>query len=121
MIPNGNRYFRSIGLVRVLCKTVIGIPDHCLTAVIQFYNTLHLFCTRRGTSAAALESKLFHKLTAMREEVIYLILLDIHKSYDALYIGLCLDILAVYGVRTQVLHLLQRYWYRLSILTQAGS
>ena len=37
------------------------------------------------TGTATLEAKPFQHLAAMREEVLYVIFLDLHKAYDALY------------------------------------
>ena len=34
----------------------------------------------------------------MREEVLYEIFFDLHKAYDALDCGLCLDTFAAYGI-----------------------
>ena len=57
------------------------ILNHQLTASITFHNVLHGFQVGRGTGTASLEAKL---LTAMSEEVLYVIFLDLHKAYEAL-------------------------------------
>ena len=56
----------------------------------------------------------------MREEVLYEILLDIHKAYYNLDRGLCIDIIAAYGVYPQALRLLWRYWYQILMVARAG-
>ena len=56
----------------------------------------------------------------MREELIYDIYLDLHKDYDALDRGCCLDILAVYGEGPQELCLLKRFWVCLLMVDRAG-
>ena len=56
----------------------------------------------------------------MREEVLYKIFLDLHKSYDALYLNLCLDILAANGVVPQYLRLLRQYWDWLTMVPGPG-
>ena len=71
LIPKGNRDFHRIGLVEVLWKTVMGILNRQLTAMIKFHDTLHRFRTSRGTSTDSLKSNLLQQLTAMREEVLY--------------------------------------------------
>ena len=81
LIPKGFGDLCGIGLVEVLWKMVTAI---------QFRNTLHGFCTVRGTGTAYLKSKLIQNLMEMREEVLYDIFLDLHKSYDTLDPGLCL-------------------------------
>ena len=62
---------------------------------------------------------MLHHLMDMREEVLYEIFLDIHKSYDTLDRDRCLDIMVVYGVGTQALRLLWRYWDRLTMVARA--
>ena len=56
---------------------------------------------------ASTESKLLQNMTAMREEVLYEIFLDLQKACDDLEWGLCLYILVAYGVGQQVIHLLR--------------
>ena len=65
-----------------------------------------------------LKAKLIHHLMALREEVLHDIFLDIHKAYDALERGRCLDILVTYGVGPLALRLLWRYWYRLAMVSR---
>ena len=52
------------------------------------------------------------------EEVLYGIFLDIHKAYDALDCGRCLNILVAYSVVPRALRLLHRYWDRLLMATR---
>ena len=56
----------------------------------------------------------------MREEVLYVIFLDLHKAYDALDRSRCLEILEGYGVGTQSRRLLQSYWRRLTMVVRAS-
>ena len=42
---------------------------------------------------ATLEAKLLQQLAALREEVLYVIFLELHKAYDALESSRCLGIL----------------------------
>ena len=57
---------------------------------------------------------------ALREEVLYVIFLDLHKTYDALERSRCLDILEGYGVGPRARRLLQTYWRRLTMAARAG-
>ena len=59
---------------------------------------LHGFWAGRGTGTATLEAKLIQQLASMREEVLYVIFLDLQKAYDALERSMCLEILEGYGV-----------------------
>ena len=79
-------------------KVVAEILNLRLTASITFHDFLHSFRLVHSTGTATLEAKLLQKLAALREEVLYVIFLDLHKAYDALDRSRCLDILEVYGV-----------------------
>ena len=69
-----------------------------LTASITFHNFIHIFRAGRGTGTATLEGRLLKKLAALREELLYMIFLDLHKAYYALNISRCIDILEGYGM-----------------------
>ena len=56
----------------------------------------------------------------MREEVLYVIFLDLHKVYDALDRSRCLEILEGYSVGPRSCRLLWMYWRRLSMVAKAG-
>ena len=85
---NGN--YQGIGLVEFLWNTVMVILNLRLTMVIQFHDTLHGFHIGRCTQTASLEAKLLQHTMAMREEVLYKIVLDLHKTYGALDCSSCL-------------------------------
>ena len=74
--------------------------------------------TRHGT--ATLEVKLLQKVTAMREEVLHAIFLDLHKAYNALDRSCCLKILEGYGEGPRALRLLCRYLVQLQMVVHAG-
>ena len=112
LIPKSNDDFCGIGLVEVIWKTVKWILNCRLTADIQFHDTLYRLQTGRGTGTAYLESNIPQQLLTMREEILYDILLDIHKSHDSLNCDLCLDILLEYVKVPWDLHLLWRHWDR---------
>ena len=69
-----------------------------LTASIIFHDFLHAFWSGCGTGTATLEAKVLQQVAALREEVLYMIFLDLHKKYDALDRSRCLDILEWYAV-----------------------
>ena len=56
---------------------------------------------------------MLQKLAAMREEVLYVIFLDLQKAYDALDKERCLEILEGYSVGPRACRILQTYWGRL--------
>ena len=56
----------------------------------------------------------------MREEVLYVIFLDLTKAYDALDRSRCMEILEGYGVGPNARRLLKTYWRRLTMVAIAG-
>ena len=98
LIPKGERDYRGIGLVEVMWKEVTAILNRRLTASITFIDFLHGFWAGRGTYTTTLEAKLLQQLATLREEVLYLILLDLHKAYDTLVWFMCLQILEGCGM-----------------------
>ena len=97
----------------------MGILNCCLIAAIQFHDTLHGFCTVRGTGTASLKANMSQHLMAKREDFLYDTFLDLYKAYDALNRNRCLDILAVYGVEHWSIFPLRRYWDRLTMVSLA--
>ena len=93
LIPKGKKDCRVIGLVEVMWKVVAAILNCQLTASITFHDFLHGFWAGRGTCTATLEAKLIQQLASSREEVLYVIFLDLHKAYAALDRSRCLEIL----------------------------
>ena len=79
-------------------KVVAAILNLRLTASINFHNFLHGFWAGRSTGTATLQAKLLHRLAALKEEVLYVIFLDLHKKHDALDRYRCLEILEGYSV-----------------------
>ena len=51
------------------------------TTAITYHDPLHGFRAGRGTGTATLKAKLLQQLAAMREEVLYVIFLDLTKPY----------------------------------------
>ena len=66
------------------------------------------------------EAKLLQQLAAMREEVLYVIFLDLTKAYNTLDRSRCLEILEGYGVGPSARRFLTTYWRRLTMVARAG-
>ena len=75
-----------------------AILHYRLATSTTYHAFLHVFWAGPGTSNDTLEAKLLQQLTAMREEVLYVIFMDMHKAYDALDRSRSLEILEEYGV-----------------------
>ena len=101
-------------------KVVAAILNRRLAASITFHDFLQIFRSGRSTGTATLEAKLIQQLEALREEVLYVIFLDLHKAYDALDRSRFLEILDSYGVGSQSCRIPQAYWRRLKMVARAG-
>ena len=120
LTPKGKKDYRGISLVEVMWKVVVAILNRELTASITYHDALHSFRAGRGTGTATLESKILQQLAALREEVLYVIFLDLQKLYDALDRSRCLEILEGYGIVPKDRRLLTNYWRRLTMVDRAG-
>ena len=76
------------------------------SASITYHNSFHGFCSGRGTGTASLKVKLIQKVMDTREEVLYMIFLDLHKVYDALESSRLLEILEGYSMGPRYIFLL---------------
>ena len=65
--------------MEVLWKTVLGMINCRIGAVVQFHNVFHGFHTGWWVGTAYLESKLLHKLIEMREEVLHEFFLNLRN------------------------------------------
>ena len=108
-------------MVEVTWKVMAVILHHQLTTGLQLHDALHGFREGHGTGTATLEARLLRQLAAMREEVLYVIFLDLTKAYDALDRSRSLEILKGYGVGVRVRRLLREYWVRTTMVARAGS
>ena len=98
----------------------MAILIFCLGIAIDFYGVLHGFRTGRGMGTTSLEAKMIQHLVAIREEVLYNILIDVHKDKNTLDRDRCLGILITYGVVTRAIHLLWWYWDRITMVESPG-
>ena len=55
-----------------------------ITASITYHGFLHGFWAGCGTYTTNLEAKLLQQLATMKEEVLYVIFMDLHEAYGAL-------------------------------------
>ena len=107
MIPKGRKEYRYIGLVEVMWKVVAEILHRRFVTSIAYHNFLHGFWAGRGTGTSTLKAKLLQQLAAMREELLYVIFLDLNKLYDALDRSRSLEILEWYRVGPRARRLLR--------------
>ena len=85
LIYKEKKDYLGIVLMKVMWKVVAEILNFRLTASITFHDFFHGFWAGCDTVTATLEAKLLQQLASLRDEVLYVIFLDLHKAYDALY------------------------------------
>ena len=120
LIPKRKKEYRGVELVEVTWKVVAVILNCRITTAITFHDALHGFRECCGTGTATLKAKLLQQLAAMREEVLYVIFLDLNNAYDALYRSRSLEILKGYGVGERGIRLLREYWNKSTMVAREG-
>ena len=120
LIPNGRMEYCVIGLVELVWKVVVVIINRRLTASIIYQYFLHILWAGRGSGTTTLKAKLLQKLAAMREDVLHVIFMELHKVYDTLDRDICLKILEGYDMGPQARRILRVYWDRFRMVSCAG-
>ena len=90
LILKGGDEYHGIGLVEVLRKAATVILNCRFAASITYHDSLHGFQAVCGTGTVTLEVKPLQQVTAMREEVLHTIFMDLHKAYNSLDMSRCL-------------------------------
>ena len=76
--------YRGIALLEVIYKLVSAIINSRLQDRITYDDAVNGFRKRRGTGTAIMEAKLLMQLHYSKNEPLYMIFLDLNKTYDAL-------------------------------------
>ena len=84
LIPKEEKDYHAIGLMELIWKVVAAILNFRITASITFHGFLHGFRASRSTGTATLKANLLQKLAVLREEVLCVIFMDLHKAYGTL-------------------------------------
>ena len=103
LIPKGVGYYRVIGIMEVIWKSVVVILNRRFTAVITCPDFLHGFRAGCGMGTVTLKVKLLYQVDALRDAVLYAIFLDLHKSYNASDRSMCMGILKGCGMGPRAL------------------
>ena len=112
--------FRGIGLVKLLWKAITILLNLQLMTAIKFHDVLHGFLAGYGTGNSDLKAKLIQHFIDIREAVLFEVLLDLQKGYDALDRERCLEIIAAYRVGPRMIRILQKYRYWLIVVDRAS-
>ena len=98
----------------------MGVINQRIRAAVQFHDVLHGFWAGWEMGTTSLEVKFIQQLTAMREEVLYELFLDLRNAWDVLDIDRGVEILVGYGVGTRTEVILRYYWDYLSTVDRSG-
>jgi hypothetical protein len=119
LLPKGGGDYCGIGLLNPIWKVVEKVMVARLS-VIELHDCLHSRLLHRGTGTAIMEVKMQQQLAWVDQASLYQIYLDLRKAYDTLDRGLCLEILAGYGVGPYLLHLQKKFWDKAKMVCRAG-
>ena len=92
LIPKGGADFRGIGLLEPAWKSLENIMDERRQA-IEIHDCIHSFQAGRGTGKATIEAKLVQQLVYIAQDPLYGVFLDLHKAYDLMDRGRCVEIM----------------------------
>lgn len=120
LLPKPDGGAQGIGLLEVIWKVLATIIDTRVTASIQFHDTLHGFCTRRGTGTAIIEAKIVQQLAAIQQVPFHEVFLDLWKAYDMLDHDRTLEIFEGYGIGPNIRSLLRSFWDQQLIIAKQG-
>ncbi len=119
LLPKGGGDYCGIGLLDPIWKVIEKVMVSRFSA-LKLHDCLHGGLPQRGTGMAIMEAKLQQQLAWAEQEPLYQIYLDLWKAYDALDWGRCLEILAGYGVRPNLLCLQEQFWDNAKMVCRAG-
>ena len=114
----GKYIYLGIRILEVVWKVVEAVIDTRIKSVVQFYNVLHRFCAGGGAGTAILEIKLAQELESVDQDTLFLLFLDLSKSYYNLYQGRLLQTLEGYGVRPKLRGLIVEFWLIREVVTR---
>ena len=117
LIPKVNNKNRGVGLLETLWKVVEAIVDTCLKACITFHGVLDGFSMGRGMGTAILELKRTQELSIIDHGPLFLVLLDLCKSYNTLDRGRLLATKEGYGAGTHTCGILAEFCEQQEVVT----
>ena len=88
-----------------------------LRASVHLHNVLYGFHTWRVTGDVILELNLAKDLARMDHDPLFLVFLDMHKTYDTIYYGCIMMTMEVYGAVPCMCRLLAVLWDQQEVVT----
>jgi Reverse transcriptase (RNA-dependent DNA polymerase) len=111
LVPTpGNKGFRGIALLVTIYKIMSMIIHRRLTSTINLHESIHGFCTQRGTGTAITNIKLLMQSIQRDINPMYMIFLDMKKAYDSVDRERILQLLQQYGVGPNICNIIEQIW-----------
>ena len=108
--PQGTCGHTGVGLLEVIWKLVEVIIGAQIKTVVTSHNFLHGFRAKRGTGTAMMEINMAQDLVSIDQDPLFLVLLDLCKSYDTINHVRILHNFEGYGVGPKMKGLLAEFW-----------
>ena len=112
LIPKGDMDTWGIVLLESLWKVVEATIDTRMKASTGIHDFLHGFRAERGMGKAILELKTDQELAVMYQDPLFLVFIDLQKTYDTVDRGHLLMLLEGYGASPRMCRLLEVFWNR---------
>jgi uncharacterized protein (DUF433 family) len=106
----GNKGYRGIALLETIYKVMSMIIHRRLTSTINLHESIHGFCTQRGTETSIMNIKLLMQSIQRDINPMYFIFLDIKKAYDSVDRERILQLLQQYGVGPNICSIIEQIW-----------
>jgi hypothetical protein len=116
LVPKGKGDYHSIGLLEPIWKVV----EVLRTSNFLPLNSMTVSMVSGPVEAQGMEVKLAQQLPYQEQEAWHQIFLDLHKAYNAMDRGCCLDILVGYGMGPKLIQLLDHFWNEAKLACHAG-
>ena len=97
---------------------MVAIIDTHINTVVTFHDVLHGFCTSRVVGTAIMEINTRKELVIIDQDLLFLVLLDLWKSYEALDHGRILHTIEGYGVEPNMQGILKEFWGNREVVTR---
>ena len=110
LIPKGTTDTRGIGLLKTLWKVVEALIDTRLRSSLKIHDVLHRFRAGKGMGTAIMEFKLTQEISSIYQGPLFLLFLDLRKTYDTVDQDCILITLEGYGAGPQLCGLLETFW-----------
>ena len=107
-----------MGVWEVIWKVMEAIIYTLIKKPVTLYDVLCEFCLGRGTGTSIMELNLAQDLASLDQKPLFLVLLDLRKSYDNLDCGWIFNTLEGYGAGPKTQGILTEFWVQQEVVTR---